>query len=382
MSVFRKMVHKGFWWHALVLSAFVWGILIIPIVRRYAKNNRLDPMSQLFAEFRLTDLYFHSLDSLNQPEVDSSYNVVIINVEDCNRKDISEAISAVAKEGPKVIGLDIIFGDVSSTDPYADTLLAEACYAVRDCLVIASRMEGDEHSFFAKQGITEGVVDFDGRVLQKFHPIYHGEPSFDYLISEKAGLNIPKTEEGVLINYDKIISIIYNWKTEGASWHSEDLKDKIVLIGDTADLRDFQDIPVRYLGKSRISGILIHQQILSSYEIGKTYKSVSLLVVLIISILVVWLYCATSCCRIYCEYPRFNGFYIQMGYLIGVSIIIAVHFLLFHFAKLEFDLTWLLSAMTLAAFFTEFFYYVYDVFRNHDKSQLAITRHRSTDKKI
>lgn len=349
---------RCYWWDACILSAFIWGLLCIPITRKYAKGDKFEPISYLFHDIRASQIYFAL--SCNPPDCDTT--IVVIDISECDRGEIAAAIQAVAVEKPAVMGLDIIFPRAASTDQYGDSVLKETCRKHKDRLVCAYRSEGNQHSYFLSDDtcFVEGAVDVNGGVYYDFKPYYKKDiPSFNYLVAREAQIDMPATVDSCLINYRWITCMKYHWKDDSDRWQEGKLCDKIVLIGDTADLRDYIDIPVRAPGATyQRSGILLNQQIISSYARHKVYKRVPLVLVLIISVILVWLYCATSCCRRYKEHEeKFSGFYIQIGYFILLLFVVLAYWVLLtmHY---EFDLIWVLSGTSLAAFFTEAYYYI------------------------
>ena len=70
------------------------------------------------------------------------------------------------------------------------------------------------------------------------------------------------------------------------------LKDKIVILGDSKDLRDYHDVPVISNGETRISGVNIIAQSLYTLRPGKGFKTTPRWFDIILGIVLTYIFCA------------------------------------------------------------------------------------------
>src|SRR5690606_30632945 len=76
-----------------------------------------DPFTKAFKDFSFLDLYY----SEKMASLKPSNEIVLVNIEHADRFQIQELLSHIQDQGPKVIGLDIIFKE--KKDPFSDSLL-------------------------------------------------------------------------------------------------------------------------------------------------------------------------------------------------------------------------------------------------------------------
>ena len=103
---------------------------IIELISEHVNTEIINPISQTFADFELTDLVFSKI--RESPEVDP--NIVLVNIGMHGRRDIADQINILSKYKPKVIGIDArFFYEIRTGIPEEDSmymqndsLLAEA----------------------------------------------------------------------------------------------------------------------------------------------------------------------------------------------------------------------------------------------------------------
>lgn len=113
----------------------------------------LNPLSRALSDFELTDIYYSEL---FKPQK-ASPKVILVNIEQANRKQLAEIIQKIQQQQPRVIGLDMIFKELK--EPASDSLLRESLQAGN--MVTSFFCKGDlpekNHPFFQKAA--EGFIN-------------------------------------------------------------------------------------------------------------------------------------------------------------------------------------------------------------------------------
>lgn len=199
-------------------------------------------------------------------------NIVIVSIDSCGRKEISELIEAIDFCNPAAIGLDVFF-NYSTTD---DSLLIEAIES-SDRLILPCSVQYDiesnkctavSGSFFDKQLKRKKIfaaVNLAGNTIQsvirEFRPffVYEGDtiPHFATALlhmADEAAYNRLKQRgnDMEIINYPlNDFSIL---SPHEVLCFPEELEGKIVLIGSIHEQWDCHVTPV----SAQMPGILIH----------------------------------------------------------------------------------------------------------------------------
>ncbi len=117
-----------------------------------------------------------------------------------------------------------------------------------------------ERAFFADSlpHAVEGEAWLPGSVVRTFSPIIeeNQRPSFAYCIARALGLNVDLTTEEQNIYY--LPTAVFTWTPAKEGVNPEFLKDKVVVIGDAQDLRDFHKVPLLTSTSGRMAGVNIH----------------------------------------------------------------------------------------------------------------------------
>jgi CHASE2 domain-containing sensor protein len=303
--------------------------LVLFLFRSFVFNiHFLDPISNAFHDFKLSDIYYSKLIDHEKTTVDT--NIVIVNIGENSREDIAKQIEIIDKFQPKVIGLDVVFEE--RKNPLSDIVLREAISNAHN-IVLANYLNYPEsdhgnnnhhdseaelvgsHEFFS-QDVRSGYVNFvaesDQSTIRKYAPFVelheHEYLSFtSHLIkdyNQKAFEKLSKRHNEVeIINYKRknnkyIILDVDEIKEENANLNI--LKDKIVLLGylgpdlHTNVIEDNHYTPLnpKYNGKSLpdMYGVVIHANILSMIlENGFVTKLKSWLV-LFLSFIILYLH--------------------------------------------------------------------------------------------
>lgn len=282
------------------------------------------------------------------------------------REVFADAISAMQKNPPRVLGIDVMFAEPSRFGSADDETLRAALARANFPIVLpleakqlnvagatpsASDFLEPLSLFTASQSVSVGLVnvisDADGVVRRV--PFYAARKTngsvvghFSSVILEKAGYAPRAAEAGVA-------RIVFSGAPESVKMFPfsriaekefvATLKDKIVLIGATApDLHDTQPTPVSY--GVPMSGVEIHAQIVNMLRYGYALTPVSLGVQFLL-ILAIALIAATLVYRIHSPITSLSA-NVALGF---VYLVIAA--LLFDegyvYNILHIELAWILS---------------------------------------
>lgn len=225
--------------------------------------NVLDYLSKQDNEADVIN-YFYSIENRSpEEEAYSCYyddRIVIFDLEgEKSRGAIAGAIERIDACGPEAILLDVIFPEASTTDPAEDRRLREAVTGARN-LYAACRMtdEGIERSFFAQEGaIAEGLVN---RVFHYRPAEIRDGDTVGYLPYLAAGVKGTADPKKTVNYFDK------EFLTTGISAPivPDEIRGRMVLVGDLRDLRDTRDMPFRVGGTHRVPGTVLLAYTLST----------------------------------------------------------------------------------------------------------------------
>lgn len=268
----------------MLFSFFVLGaVLLIGLNMRF-----FSPFENAFKDFSYLDL--HYAEKLKEENFDLNENIVLVNIDRLNRKQIADVLNDLQKSKPKVIGLDVIFKQ--KEDPVWDAFLAEKLK--NDAFVFAYSLLGEKEigntsaitlsqgkkgytnfSFNATsvvvrnfQGVTtvgeKTLVSFPAMIVQQYFKndwIAKMETS----LKREQPINYTGTRDNFLILESKDVV-----DQEAIAF----LKDKIVLVGylgneknHNYDIEDKHYTPMnkKFVGRSPPDsfGLIIHANIVS-----------------------------------------------------------------------------------------------------------------------
>ncbi len=236
-------------------------------------------------DFNMTDFYNLVADSRHVRTLDEE--IVVIDIADTDREDITLLLEGIAECQPAAVGLDVMFPRKRSGD---DRLIE----AIRSCpnLVMVVDVDaengkftrGDVSYFYdsvpdLSHGVSNLRTKFAGGTVRKFqveYPLAEGDTldSFPVAVAkvyspEKYGILAGRGNEAEIINFPSRTFRVYDWDDFEA--YSGKIKNRIVMIGDLKSTDDMHRTPV----VGDMSGILIHSYALSTILYSDYYHEVS-----------------------------------------------------------------------------------------------------------
>lgn len=405
--------------HSIGIMLIIVTICAIVNELRYS-SSYLDPVGQILGNFTMTDSYFQTENDKSDREADVSSDIIMLDLAQCySRADIAAGIEYMYNAGAKVIALDVIFGGAGNGDTLANDSLEHVISRCKDHVIAACRMVpqydplqkvaagGDEmniskfkkeESFFVKNsGCVEACVNVENETIRKFyktltfddttlstfvheivrmaHPdvynfwesreeneelIHYKQTTFEKILILEV-LDIVKAQKAInaMEFEDPMEKKLLLQEIEGNDIYFRDLiKDKIVLVGDYLDLRDFHDIPINIDGTRRICGTTIHGYAISTLtKPGRLINQMSEKDGLLLGLLYTFLYCF-----IYCWInEKYNDVSGVLSTTLQIIMMLALVFLggyLFIERQYNITLLYALLGTGLAGYAAEIFYFL------------------------
>ena len=283
----------------IVISALIFLLLseyVFTLPRIH--DDWLKPFKLLVEHVQFTDFFFRLHRHSDVPIVDGRQVVVLDISEYSTRKEIASLLGSVADVEPYAVALDVIFGPIAATDSLMDRKLVTAINRLPN-VVLASVMRPTvdgkfsyDQSFFTEEvQTTEAVSNFPSTIIREWSPklVFEQDTmiSFDAAVLAKMGIEIPHQADHWLVDYSINDIVVFNPKN---SFDWTFLRNQVVLIGDINDLRDLQLIPVSYQASTRVSGVMVHKQILQTAMSGHWFRRIHTVWFWVILFILMWSY--------------------------------------------------------------------------------------------
>ncbi|TDT46494.1 CHASE2 domain-containing sensor protein [Maribacter spongiicola] len=277
----------------------LFSFIVLGIVLLIGLNlSFFSPFKNAFKDFSYLDLYYS--ERLNEDHFALNDDIILVNIDRLNRKQIAEVIDALKKSGPKVIGLDVIFKETEDPiwDNYLASKLDDESLIFAYSIVNKSEVYTDSsiHTINNNKGYANFNFDTDAVVIRDFQGVKKSDTktlvSFPVMVAKKyKGNNWFIEKESY---FEKERPINYSGKREEfLILESKDIigerlipfiQDKIVLVGYlgnemtyTFDIEDKHYTPMnaKFVGKSPPDafGLVIHANIVQML-ISNTYIQV------------------------------------------------------------------------------------------------------------
>lgn len=275
-----------------IMTFIVAGILYFAFVNL----SILDPFEKAFKDFKFTDIFYS--ERINKEQRNNK--IVIVNIKHADRFQIAQVIDKIDAQGPRVIGLDIIFEDRKSE--FIDSILKSSLASAKS-LVTAYFHENDSvvnnHDYFQFNGETKGYINLDlegqNSVIRNFLGVkgdHNNEYAFATQLALKAGY-LKETYAKKELKYQVPINYIGN-KDIFLSFDIEEVlnkeeipavKDAVVILGylgdgnESFDIEDkhFTPLNSEWVGRAvpDTFGVIVHANILNMLSKGNMIYRVS-----------------------------------------------------------------------------------------------------------
>lgn len=296
-KILHIICHSTLSWLALLLLMFaLWAFVQLPSIA--------GPLDSLFESFHVEDLYtYWTRDVIAEEAADVQSDLVLVDVAGIRtRGELAALLEEIADAEPQAVALDLIFAPLSMADSAQDKQLVEALKRFPK-VILASNCHSDlqgahqERSFFADSlsNAVEGEAWLQGTVVRTFSPIIeeNGRPSFAYRMAEELGVEMAATTEQQSICY--LPFSIFTWTPAKESLNTQYLKDKVILVGDGQDLRDFHNVPLLTNANGRMAGVMIHLASVLTMAADRPIRRMPGWLNVLIELVLLWLLCLLFC---------------------------------------------------------------------------------------
>ena len=362
MAIHKYNFQKRDFLYGGIITCIIGGLALV-LAMIGLTTGAFDPIGQALNNYHISDGFFYAR-ALNQRDSEVlNPGIVLVDIKDCDsRKEIAEIVNRVNESQPRLLAVDIIFGKASSTICDSDSALVSAFKASHNLILAQRVLDGPEgytieRSFFADDvECVEGEVSFENGTVRSISPSIsiQGDdyPTFISQIAKVGGItDIFKHQ---LINF----SPIKNVRFDPENLPPDDLlRDQIVIMGDSQDLRDFHDIPVLMDGQAKTSGMNIIAQGLYTLRPDNGFTNCPEWLAILIGILLTYLFCTFIASPMF-RIGEFNGLWISIWQVIALLFLLMLTFFIFWTLHFNLSLTYWLIGVSLSGLATEFFYFV------------------------
>lgn len=308
-------------------------------------------------DFQMSDLFAQIAD--NRPVRSFDDRVVVVNIGNGTREDITDALSVISLCGPKAVGVDINFADHGNNDHQ----LIESLKALPNLILPLGIKQSEENGkfeiedkpfFFDEESeFNYGIVNLPLKVNKGTVREYAIEfptnlgvyLSFSTALAQiadpeamkklkergsKTGITAYHSREYLTLNLDEIED------------NAESLFDKIVILGALDESYDMHSTPV----KSHVSGVMIHSYALSTVLDGIWFHKIPKM----FDYLLAFLVCLGIMIVVYGFKSNFKGIVLRIIQGILVFLAVRIGYSLFVDHSIIFDLSYTVLIIAFGLF--------------------------------
>lgn len=244
-------------------------------------------------DFQLSDIY-NSVEA-SRPVKTVSNDVVVVNIDGCNREEALSTVTLVAQCGPKAIGLDVLFpiAKDSAKNGYLKTVVAKIPVLVFSTGVTYNEKDGTYSREFLSFCESEkdfkphhiGYVNLDTsrpwEVVRSFVPCVRTKDgkTLNAMTFELARMASPERAQQLLdrgnfaetIDYTSYEIEVIQAEELNDPKEQQKLKDKVVFVGAMSEVKDTYLTPLR----EPIAGVMIHAHVVQTILSGSYIRESS-----------------------------------------------------------------------------------------------------------
>lgn len=216
-------------------------------------------------DYKFSDLYY-SVANNSLPKINSD-DIVLVAVDDLSREEITALLYDIKAAEPKAVGIDVVF----EYQHDGDSSLIEITSSPN--IVMAEYFDPKEDNAIHKSYFCDtnhlshgGMVNLEDGVIRNYRMQFKVSdsvyPSFSAEVAYAAGYDIDNQES---VETGIFFPTLGFWTLESDMFIdqyescAELIKDKIVLVGDTANRFDLHQTPIGTMG-----GLMVHAAILET----------------------------------------------------------------------------------------------------------------------
>ena len=381
---------KRFFGEYLLLNCFIFGcVSLLSLV--ILNVSFFDPFTEAFHDFTLTDLYYTKAKDRNSIYKD---NIVLVNLENRNRKEIALLLQQLQTGKPKTIAIDAVFAGRKNE---ADSLLQQTFQLNNNYIVsYIADFEKPEQSIYSDSFFTNHTAGYANIVgdaaefstIRYYYPFSNNQEAFSSSILKHYNSATyqklkKRTDQKTEIHYFGNLSNFQFYDFDEVmdpAFAVDQIKDKIVLIGflglpskrNTVQLDEdklFTPLNPRLSGRSYpdMYGTVIHANILRMALEDDHIRVIPSWLTAIISFLLIWFILPLICGLFFKGDLWFNsvGTLLQ---LIGGVVIVFITLISYSSFQLKFDPGLVLACLVLLPTFIN----LYEVLLNFLRHKLKL----------
>ncbi len=281
-------------------TSITWVILLVMIVLLgvLIKMPGINgPLNIAMESYHIEDLYSYWQRNKIPSSVQSTCSdLVVVDISSLKkRSDLALLIDTINHYQPKSIMMDVIFPPLAMSDSSQDQALVNALQRTSNLVVAAHWSEDstlEEHSFFiSKVMAKEGEIAFEGGVIRSYQSFVQVKdslyPSFTNLMTQQLGVAQPSSIMPQSICYSQYPVMIV---AADQPFHWQYIHNKVVVMGDLKDKRDYHMIPALSTSNGSMPGTLIHVQAALSGVIGKPIRTLPMWLMYILDMLLLLIF--------------------------------------------------------------------------------------------
>ena len=222
-----------------------------------------------------------------------SEDIVLVTTQSRKRGEIARLIQQICQKDPLALGVDMRF--VDERDPRTDSLLLGVLTQYRNKLILArARGNGIKNSFFDRGSedalFTYGLTHI--RSSLRYCPQTGNPPEnlFSYAVAQKVKPDIA-FDSSLIVNYETCYFHKYTEDEVLQMTEDDELRGKIVILGDDQDNKDFHDMPFLIAGQDGCQGLYLQAYAIRSLlDDNVAFKELSFLPNLLICFLLTYVF--------------------------------------------------------------------------------------------
>ena len=275
-----------------LIAATTVAILLLGSLLPTPKSTLLEGSKLILAHAQFSDLFFRWHPQTNTPYVDGR-KTIVVDINAFDREDLPDLFDSIAKAQPYLVAMDVVYGQYAMTDSAIDKRLKESIKKLPRLILAEEVLTNTKpyqirRSFFAQEVDAQGAcVNLPYSILRYWQKEYRDSieneqkirkdtvlPTFAAAIAKELNIDIPDTRSSWMIDYSICeTKPLDSQDLKHMNWNY--LKDQIIIIGDVGDLRDTYVVPSSFNANMRMSGVMMHNQILQTIMAKRWFHKVS-----------------------------------------------------------------------------------------------------------
>ena len=256
----------------------------------------LEAEKMIAEQLQFSDLFF----KWHSHTANRSFDGKTVHVIDINRyqkrNELAALFDSIADAQPYLVAIDITWGKYAMPDAVEDSLLVASLNRLPNLIlaeeahVANNKWELKEQASFTNNiEATKALINLPQHVARTWRSEYIVNsdtiPTFAASIAQKMGVQLPKQQNGMLIDYSiDTIPVLRSSRL----LHS--LRNQIVIVGDVEDTRDAIVVPATFCHNMQLPGVLVHRQIVQTILVGSWMREISKTINWLIIYVVIWLF--------------------------------------------------------------------------------------------